>query len=152
VLYRHFPSKRELFVACLAESWSRIRLLWERAIEAEADPAEWIPAAARAFRESEERVVVHALWVQALAEASEDPELRSYMQGHMREVHEFVADVIRRSQAAGGIPPARDAEAEAWIFLAVSFLLAISAWLGGLIEHDVPAIIASRRRWLLGRD
>jgi AcrR family transcriptional regulator len=150
VLYRHFPSKRDLFLACLAESWGRIRALWEEALAAEREPREWVPTLARAFRGSEERVVVHALWVQALAEASEDPAIRSYMQHHMREVHGFVADVIRRSQAAGGIPADRDASAEAWIFLAVGFLLAVSAWLGGLIEDDVPAIVASRRRWMVG--
>jgi len=152
VLYRHFRSKRELFLACLAESWSRIRALWERALEAEPEPREWVPALARAFRASEERVVVHALWVQALAEASEDRAIRSYMQQHMREVHGFVAEAIRRSQAAGGIPRDRDAAAEAWIFLAVGFLLAVSTWLGGLIEEDVPSIVASRRRWLVESD
>jgi hypothetical protein len=117
----------------------------------ESDPAEWLSAIGKAFRESPDRVVIHNLWVQAIAETSEDPQIRAYMQGHMRDVHAFVEDVIRRSQAAGGIDPERDPAAEAWIFLAIGFLNAVSAWLGGLLERDLPGIVGSRRRWLTGR-
>jgi len=151
ILYRHFDSKRDLYLACLGEAWTRIRALWEQALAEEQDPAEWLSAMGLAFRESEDRVVIHSLWVQAIAEASEDPEIRAYMQDHMREVHTFVSDVIRRSQAAGGIDPERDPAAEAWVFLAVGFLIAVSAWLGGLVEDDLPEIAASRHRWHTGR-
>ena len=41
------------------------------------------------------------LWVQALSEANEDPELRKQLRRHMREVHDFVAGVIRRGQEEG---------------------------------------------------
>ena len=58
------------------------------------------------------------LWVQALSEAAEDPELRKHLRRQMREVHDFVADVIRRGQAEGALIADRDADAEAWIFLA----------------------------------
>ena len=151
ILYRHFASKRDLYISCLAEAWIRVRGIWEQALAEEADPAEWLLAMSRAFRESGERVMIHSLWVQAIAEASEDPAIRAYMQGHMREVHAFVADVISRSQAAGGILPDRNPAAEAWIFLAVGFLTAVSTWLGGLVECDLPEIAASRRRWHTGR-
>jgi AcrR family transcriptional regulator len=151
ILYRHFACKRDLYLACLAEAWSRVRALWKQALAEEPDPGEWLSAMGRAFRESEDRVMIHNLWVQAIAEASEDPVIRTYMQDHMREVHRFVVRVIRRSQAAGGIDPDRDARAEAWIFLAVGFLTAVSSWLGGLVEGDLPKIVASRRRWHTGR-
>ena len=45
----------------------------------------------------------------------------------MREVHDFVADVIRRGQEPAGSCADRDPDAEAWIFLA-----------GGLLAHDRP--------------
>ena len=152
ILYRHFDSKRQLYLACLAEAWLRVRALWERALEEEPDPAEWLSALGRAFRESEEhRVVISNLWIQSIAEASEDTVVRDYMRGHLREVHGYVADVIRRSQAAGGIDPDRDAAAEAWIFIAIGLLNAIGGWLGGLLEDDLLAVVSSRRRWLIGR-
>ena len=152
ILYRHFDSKRQLYLACLAEAWLRVRALWERALEEEPDPEEWLSALCRALRESEEhRVVISNLWIQSIAEASEDTVVRDYMRGHLREVHGYVADVIRRSQAAGGIDPDRDAAAEAWIFIAIGLLNAIGGWLGGLLEDDLLAVVSSRRRWLIGR-
>jgi TetR/AcrR family transcriptional regulator len=152
ILYRHFASKRDLYLACLDEAWARVRAIWEDALAGEPDPKEWLTAMGRAFRAASDRPVIQNLWVQAVAEASEDPAIRAYMQEHMREVHAHVAAVIRHSQEAGGVELDRDASAEAWVFLAVAFLGALSGWLGGLIEDDVPGIVSARRRWLIGRE
>jgi TetR/AcrR family transcriptional regulator len=153
ILYRHFDSKRELYLACFEESWTRVRALWEEVVEAEADPALWVGAMGRAFLEStEHRPIISNLWVQAVAEASEDEEIRRYLRRHMQEVHGFVADVIRRAQAAGGIPADRDADAEAWIFMSIGLLSMADRCLEGLVEQHWPGIIGSRRRWLVGRD
>jgi TetR/AcrR family transcriptional regulator len=153
ILYRHFASKRDLYLACFDEGWKRVRALWEEAVEAEADPALWVGAMGRAFLEStEHRPVISNLWVQALAAASEDKEIRRYLRRHMAEVHGFVADVIRRAQAAGGIPRDRDADAEAWIFMSIGLLSMADRCLDGLVEQSWLEIIGSRRRWLAGRD
>jgi AcrR family transcriptional regulator len=152
VLYRHFESKRDLYLNCLEQTWSDLRALWEEAVASEPDPANWLLALAQAFFRSEKnRPVISNLWVQALAEASEDPEIRRYMRRHLREVHAYVSDVVRRAQAAGGVIADRDPRAEAWLFLSIGLLKMISTRLGGLVEDDFPAIIASRRRWLTGR-
>ena len=42
VLYRHFASKRELYLACLDSVWEQVRELWEKAIEREQDPSAWL--------------------------------------------------------------------------------------------------------------
>ena len=151
ILYRHFASKRDLYLACLVEGWQRVRALWERALAEEPDPALWISAMARSWRESEHRVVGSSLWVQSFAEAGEDPEIRAFMRKHMREVHAFVADVHRRAQRAGGILPDRDPDAEAWIFLSVGLLKMVDVRLGGLAERKTPEIASARLRWLTGR-
>src|SRR5437773_725499 len=44
VLYRHFASKRELYLACLDSVWEQVRELWEKAIEREQDPSAWLKA------------------------------------------------------------------------------------------------------------
>lgn len=151
ILYRHFQSKRDLYLACLAEAWRRTRILWEDAVEAEPDPAYWHVAMARAWRESESYAVIAHLWVQALVEASEDPVIGEYMRHHLREVHEYIAGVLRRSQAAGGVLPERVPEAEAWISLSIGLLRMVDLCLGGLTEAEEPAISASRLAWLTGR-
>jgi AcrR family transcriptional regulator len=153
ILYRHFDSKRHLYLAVLDESWRRLRELWEETIEAEQDPTQWLATIGRVYFESPDPKLRCAdLWVQALTEASDDPEIRKALRRHMREVRAYVADVIRRSQAAGGILPARDANAEAWIFISIGLIGTVGRRLGGLLQDDFPGIIASRRRWMTGLD
>jgi TetR/AcrR family transcriptional regulator len=153
VLYRHFASKRDLYLSVLDESWRRLRELWEQAVDKEPDPRFWVGAMGRAYFQSRDPKVLTAdLWVQALTEASDDPEIRKHLRRQMRDVHGFVVDVIRRSQEAGGILRDRDASAEAWIFLAIGLLGTVGRRVGGLIQDDFPAIIAQRLRWMTGLD
>lgn len=151
ILYRHFQSKRDLYLACLDETWAQVRALWEQVVAEERDPRNWLSAMGQAFLVSEEyRPVLTNLWVQALAEASDDTDIRRRLQENLREVHGFVAAVIRRSQAESGILPDRDAEAEAWTFIALGLLSMADRRLGGLMDDLWPRIRAARRRWLLG--
>jgi TetR/AcrR family transcriptional regulator len=151
VLYRHFPSKRALYLACLDWSWEQVKALWAERLAEEPDPALWLSAMGRAFREAEaEHPLVSPMWVQALAESSEDPEIAAYMREHMREVHDYVAAVIRRAQKAGGIAAQRDPEAEAWIFIALGLLTMADEVIGTFLQDTWPAIRESRIAWLQG--
>jgi TetR/AcrR family transcriptional regulator len=151
VLYRHFASKRDLYLAVLEESWRRLRRLWQRVVEEEPDPRFWVGAMGRAYLESKDSKVLCAeLWIQALTEASDDPEIRKLLRRQMREVHAFVSDVIRRSQQAGGVFPERDPSAEAWIFISIGLLGTVGRRVGSVPDEDFEAIIASRRRWMTG--
>ena len=151
ILYRHFASKRELYLASLEECWRRLRAAWEEAVAAEPDPGLWLAAMGRTFLESEQhRPLISNLWVQALAEATEDPEIARFMRGHMHEVHAFIAGVIRRAQEAGGVPADRDSGAEAWIFYSLGLLSMADHALGGVMRDHWPAIRESRGRWLTG--
>jgi TetR/AcrR family transcriptional regulator len=152
ILYRHFESKRDLYLACLEACWTSMRARWEDVVEAEPDSAFWIAAMGRAFLEWEEKApVISNLWVQAIAEAAEDQEIRRYLKRHMREVHRFTADVIRRAQEAGGVPADRDADAEGWIFMSLGLLSMADRCLGGLMRESWPEIRASRIRSLAGQ-
>jgi hypothetical protein len=105
----------------------------------------------RAYLQSkDEKILLANLWIQALTQAADDPKIRRALRDQVREVHDFVADVIRRSQAAGGVLRERDADAEAWIFISVGLLGTIDRRLGGLVGEEFEAIFASRRRWMVG--
>jgi AcrR family transcriptional regulator len=152
VLYRHFPSKLALYLACMDWSWEAVKELWGKRLAAEPDPGLWLSAIGRAFVESEaERPRSSALWVQGLAESSVDPEIAAYMRAHMHDVHEYVTDVIRRAQGAGGVPPDRDPDAEAWIFIALGLLTMADEVVGALLQDAWPAIRESRIAWLRGQ-
>jgi AcrR family transcriptional regulator len=149
ILYRHFASKRELYVACLDEAWRRVRARIESSIEELGAGEGWRAMGPATMREM--KVLVPSLWIQAITEAGEDAEIRRHVRGHMREVHDFFADVLRRVQAEGGIAAERDPEAEAWIFVAGSLLVSIADRLGGpLRPEDFEAIKRERLRWLTG--
>ena len=152
VLYRHFASKRELYLACLDAVWERVRVLWERAVAAEDDPANWLKAIGKAYLEARAsaRIVLIDLWIQALTEAADDPVIRRALRRQVDEVHTFVADLIRRAQAEGGLVAERDPEAEAWIFISLGLLSTIDTRLGNIIGDDFEDIIASRRAWMTG--
>jgi TetR/AcrR family transcriptional regulator len=151
VLYRHFESKRGLYLAVLEESWRRLRVVWGQAVADEPDPRFWVSAMGRAYLASKDtRILCAELWIQALTEASDDAEIRRFLRKQMREVHSFVSDVIRRSQEAGGIFPERDPNAEAWIFISIGLLGTVGRRVGSVPEEDFEAIVASRRRWLTG--
>ncbi len=146
VLYRHFASKRELWLACLDAAWDETRVLLEDkiAMVAAASP----PSGTHSpWRSS----TMPNLWIQGLTEAGEDPVVRRAIRRHMREVHDFVADRMRRGQAAGVVPADRNADAEAWVFIGGGLLRSVADRLGGILTaNDLEAISRERTRWLTG--
>jgi AcrR family transcriptional regulator len=151
ILYRHFASKRDLYVACLEAMASRLRETAESIIDAEPDAREWTFAIPRAIDQLRRNAIYPSqMWIQALGEAGEDAELARYLRRHVRELHDFAAGVIRRAQEAGGVAADRDPEAEAWIGIGVGLLRSVQARLGGVLTaDDFDAIMRSRRLSLL---
>jgi len=147
ILYRHFGSKRDLYVACLAEAWRAFRETAEQAIAA--DPDSCLGAIGDAYMAKRARIRMIDLWIQALTEASEDSVIATALRKQVREVHDFLADVIRDGQARGVIIGDRDAVAEAWIFVAAGLLATMDGRLGGLLGDDLQRVRAERRRWML---
>jgi AcrR family transcriptional regulator len=162
VLYRHFVSKRDLWVACLEVAWEEFRdgfdaaiagLLGEtRAGERTAAPRVLrggllVPPSVARWK----KALMPNLWIQGITEAGEDREIRRQVARHMRVVHDHVAGAIRRGQESGAIPPDRDPDAEAWVMIAGGLLRSVADRVGGLLsEQDLVAIQHERMRWLLG--
>ncbi|MCY7302641.1 MAG: TetR/AcrR family transcriptional regulator [Thermoleophilia bacterium] len=150
IIYRHFPSKRDLWLACLDEAWLQLRVALELKVAAlndtgglsDVDVAEQSPWA---------NPLLPNLWLQGVTEAAEDEEIQAHVRAHVREVHDFVAGLMREHQAAGAIPADRDPDAEAWLFLANGLLRSFADRLGGVLgASEFAAIGRERRRWLSG--
>ena len=151
ILYRHFASKRELYLAAVEHVWQQVRARWDELVESETDPRSFVEKMAQSKASvTSSKFTLAELWVQALSEAGEEPELRKYLRAHLREVHDYLAAGVRRAQELGAIDPDRDADAEAWIFLAGGVLSTISRRIGLLQEGDLERIRASRLAWLTG--
>jgi AcrR family transcriptional regulator len=147
ILYRHFGSKRDLYIACLDEAWRAFREIAEEAITA--DPNGCLGAIGDAYMAKQARIRMIDLWIQALSEASEDDVIATALRLQVREVHGFVADVIRDGQARGVIVADRDPVAEAWLFVAAGMLATMDGRLGGLLGDDLQRVRAARRAWML---
>jgi AcrR family transcriptional regulator len=147
ILYRHFGSKRDLYLACLDEAWGSFRDLAVQALTD--DPGRCLGAIADAYMAKKSKLRLVDLWIQALSEASDDAVIAKAVRGQIREVHDFFADVIRHGQEAGVIQPDRDPVAEAWIFVAGGLLATLDHRLGGLLGGDLERVRASRRAWML---
>jgi len=151
ILYRHFASKRALYLAALEHVWAKTRELWERQLDDAPDACAAIEAIGKGHVSVRSpKLQLAELWVQALGEASEDAELKRHLRVHMREVHDFVADLVRRGQAQGAIVAERDADAEAWIMLAGGILGMVGRRVGLLDDKELQAIRTARLAWLRG--
>ena len=149
ILYRHFASKRDLYLAALDLVWGKARAAWEEALDSADDVRGAFESMSRGHVTVRDcKFQMAELWVQALCEANEDPELRRQLRRHMRTVHDFVAEVIARGQAEGALNPSRNARAEAWTFLAGGVLGMVGRRIGLLAEEEVQEIRDARLEWL----
>jgi AcrR family transcriptional regulator len=147
ILYRHFASKRALWLACLDVAWDETRAMLQEKIALYTAGADARGRVRSPWRSAQ----MPNLWIQGLTEGGEDTVVRRAIRSHMREVHDFVADEIRRGQLAGVIPADRDANAEAWVFIAGGLLRSVADRLGGVLSAgDLEAISRERVRWLTG--
>jgi AcrR family transcriptional regulator len=146
ILYRHFGSKRDLYLACLDEAWRSFREIAERALAE--DPVGCLGAIADAYMAKKTRIRLVDLWIQALNEAADDAVIAKAVRRQIREVHAFFCGVIEHGQKHGAVNPERDPVAEAWIFVAGGLLATIDHRLGGLLGDDLERVRASRRAYM----
>ncbi len=150
VLYRHFPSKRELYFACVEGAWGALRERIEAAL-ATVDPAEAVELFQRDLDSiARGKEALAHFWVQSFTEASEDPEIRRFLRRHLDEVHGWLTRLLRHGQELGIVSPERDAEVEAWITISTVAFCAMSRRLGGLMDDALPRIREQRRAWMTG--
>jgi len=147
ILYRHFPSKRDLYLACMDMAWQSFRDTAGEALAA--DPHGCLGAITDAYLAKRARLRLVDLWIQGLNEASADEVIAGAVRDQIRDVHAFFVGVIEQGQAAGTIQRDRDAVAEAWLFLAGGLLATMDDRLGGLLGRDIERVRASRRAWML---
>jgi len=149
ILYRHFSSKRKLYFACVEYAWDELRTRLEAVMETD-DPDVALEALQRDLDAlARGKAALSHFWVQAMTEASEDPEIRRFMRSHLRAVHAFLVRLLGHGQQLGIVHPDRDAEVEAWITIGTVAFGAMGERLGGgLMDAVLPRIREQRRAWM----
>lgn len=117
IIYRHFKSKRDLFVALIERTGRRTLALWQGDVSASEDPAQRL---ARILADnpmvSPEGRAGYKVLLQAIPEV-EDTLIAKAVAEHMRLLHEFLTDEIRRAQAAHRVTSRFSAEVIAWTLI-----------------------------------
>lgn len=114
ILYRHFDSKQDLFVAIVRSVSAQTMEHWKEIISGTDDPAEQIRQIAQAFPDhirdlADAYHVLHG----ALA-TSRDKKVQAVMREHYAQIERFFVQIITRGQERGIFRPQIDPKAPTW--------------------------------------
>ncbi|MEM9064845.1 MAG: TetR/AcrR family transcriptional regulator [Planctomycetota bacterium] len=117
IIYRHFASKRDLFVALIERTGQQTLTTWE------ADLAEESDAAARVSRLISDNPMVtdpgrvlYRVFLQAITEVDDD-EIRSAVDVHIKALHRFICRELEAAQSEGRVRDVFTAELLAWVMI-----------------------------------
>lgn len=130
IIYRHFSSKRELFVALIDHAGQETLSMWRRHLRGASDPAERLtrllgdnPMVAREGRDAY-RVLLQAITV------SDDKEIHAAIQRHFATLHEFLSAELEKAQQSHRVTRRFDAELIAWLLIDIGLGYGVLSALG----------------------
>jgi AcrR family transcriptional regulator len=130
IIYRHFKSKKDLFVALIEESGRETIAQWNRHLKGSDDPTERLrrilgdnPMVQPAGRDAY-RVMLQAITM------IDDEEIRLAINRHMRALHEFLTGEVSGAQQAHKFTRRFPAEAVAWLLLDIGLGFGVLVALG----------------------
>lgn len=135
-IFRHFPTKRALYLAAVDRSaeitmghWREIAARSKSPLAALLEMGQWY------FAELQRDSQHLRLRFRSYGEAN-DPEVGPRVREHVRTAFDFVHQLYERARAAGEIAPDSDVRAHTWLFVAIGALLDVTQILG--MRQDLP--------------
>ncbi|HVT90834.1 MAG TPA: TetR/AcrR family transcriptional regulator [Tepidisphaeraceae bacterium] len=151
ILYRHFNSKQELFVAIVREVSKETLEQWQKLIADVADPAEKLRRVSVAMPEHIKRLgdayhVLHG----ALA-SSHDKKVVAVMREHYDQIEDFFSKIVIEGQKNGSMSKDVSPKAAAWqfIFAGIGYAM-ITLNLGAMDKELIREVIESLVRGVKG--
>lgn len=155
IIYRHFDSKRDLFIALIERTGQDTIDRWEADLRDARDPAERLrrllgdnpmvkPGAENAYR----------VILQAITEV-DDPGIHGALREHISRLHAFVAAEVERAQADHKVTTRLSAEIIAWILIHIGLGYGVlSSWRIEGHERDSTGVYVEDviARLLVGRE
>ncbi len=119
IIYRHFDSKRDLFVALIERTAAQTLAHWEQRLANASDSAERLR---RLIGDnpmvSSEGAEPYRVLLQAITEV-DDPEINRAVAGHFKNLHAFLSRELRRAQDERKVMKVFSADLIAWTLIHV---------------------------------
>ena len=117
IIYRHFESKRDLFIALIERTSADTISLWEQELATAPEPAERIKRLLRANPMVANRGRgVYRVIVQAMTEV-EDEKIQEALSKHIGTLHAFLAAEVNKAQESGQVSKRFSPEITAWALI-----------------------------------
>ena len=151
MLYKHFGSKKGLFLAVLSESAAQFRdtlqeRITRRAEQDVLDALEHVIADYRAAIKADPET--QRILFQAVTETS-DPDIASCVSEHNRTMYRYIFQLVERAQQDGYLDPKISPDAATWGYM--SMILALQyGWMLGISREVVQAQEEMSHVWLRG--
>jgi AcrR family transcriptional regulator len=135
-LYRHFASKKDLFIAALRATGPRLLEIWQEISYEYEDPLETLQAIGVYYYDHlESHAANMQMQFRALSEA-DDPEIRTALRDNFEAFVSFIADTLDEGKARGIVRKEVDSRMIAWQFLGSGMTLDLMHLLGFKGEMD----------------
>lgn len=150
MLYKHFGSKKGLFLAVMQQFGNRFVELWRRRVNrrAESDLLDALAHVILDYRAAlKEDPAIQKVLLQASSE-TRDPDIAQCMQRHNRNVYLLIRQLLERAQAEGYVNSDVDLNAASWGFVSMvlSMQYALVLNLSNELNDEVIANIS--QLWL----
>jgi AcrR family transcriptional regulator len=116
IIYRHFKSKRDLFIELIRTSAARTLKEWQELLKGAKDPAERVRRLLDHNPMVEKGRFAYRVLLQAITEVN-DAEIKKAVVEHMTELHGFLKREIAAAQKKHKVPDATSPELIAWILI-----------------------------------
>ena len=151
MLYKHFGSKRGLFMAVLKESAEQFRLTLQERISRRAE-LDLLDALEHIIVDYQEAIKAdpetQRILFQAVSEAH-DPEIARCVSDHNRKLYAFLLQFVEQARQEGYLDPAVSPDTATWGYM--SMILAIQYGLMLNLSGDLARVQAEMNRvWLQG--
>ena len=148
ILYRHFDSKQELFVAIVQSVSAQTIAHWKQVIEGLTDPAEQIRRIAQEFPDHIRKLADAYHVIHGALASSRDREVIAVMKEHYAAIEKFFVQLIRQGQTEGVFRPQLDPKGPAWQLIMTGIGYAMISL--NLANFDQPIIRTSIESILRG--
>ena len=117
IIYRHFSSKKNLFIAVIEHTGRLTIESWERQLSITTDPGQRLKRlfVANPLITDRGRGIYRVI-MQAMMEIT-DPDILRALQQHMTQIHHFVATEVAKAQEDGRVSKHFSPEITAWTLL-----------------------------------